>query len=509
MIAARLGIFALGAVSSLGFAPWSLWPATIGGLILLLRIAGMAPSWRRAAAVGWWYGWGLGCASLTWLAHAFTYQAAMPAWLGWPAVVILAAYTACYWALPLGLAHLFTARGGATPYALCVAALFVIAEWLRGIFLTGFPWNPLGAIWLPVSEIARGAATIGALGLSGITMLAAGLIASATRDAGWRPLALAAIVMGVPMAVAGPRAARDTGTAISLVQGNIDQADKWRPGQGAAQLERYIALSGSPGAAIGPRLTFWPEAAIIDPLDSDPALRRRATAILRPGDLLFTGATGTAGPDGYSNSVFVLDAAGRILGRYDKSHLVPFGEYLPFAEILGRLGASRLVPGEAAFVPGPGPHTLTIGGLRAGVSICYEIIFPSAIIEQQRRPAFLFNPSNDAWFGAGGPEQHLAQARLRAIEEGLPIIRATPTGHTAVIRSDGSIAASLPAHEAARLNTVLPAIGPATLAGRWGTSLSLAVAIGLFAAVSLTGFARRRSPSTMLARRRRFKFPLS
>lgn len=485
MILIRAAIFALGAISSLGFEPWSLWPITLLSLILLLRHAGGARSWRQAAGAGWWFGLGLGCASLTWLAHAFTYQAAMPQSLGWAAVALLAAYTAGYWALSLGAAFAVSRTSGSAGFALASAATFILAEWLRGVLLTGFPWNPLGVIWLPLGEMARSAAVIGALGLSGVTIAIAGLLAAVTRRAGAAAMFLAPAMLVLTLALAGPRAAPDTEVPIRLVQGNIDQADKWRPGQARMQLERYRSLSGPPGTTAKPRLLFWPEAAIIEPLDADPALRSRAASVLGPRDLLFTGATGEAGDGRYTNSVFVLGAAGRLLGRYDKAQLVPFGEYLPFAWLLERFGAARLVPGEADFVPGPGPQTLDIDGLRLGISICYEIVFPSGVIDRSHRPAFLFNPSNDAWFGKGGPEQHLAQARLRAIEQGLPIIRATPTGRTAVIRADGAIAASLPAHEAARLDTVLPAPNAATVFSRWGPVLPLGAAIAMLAALLL------------------------
>lgn len=477
------GFFALGALASLGFPPFGSWPATLGSLIMLLHYAAGASSARHAATHGWWFGFGLGCASLTWIAHAFTYQDAMPAWLGWPAVVLLAAYTGCYWALPLYLARRLAGRARLLAFATYNACFFVFAEWLRGVLLTGFSWNPLGIVWLPFGEVARSAATIGAIGLSGITMLIAGFAASALRGSAWPAIVLSTAAMAVTVMSAGPRAAPDTGTAISLVQGNIDQAGKWRPGTAEAQLERYRELSGKPHATAEPRLVFWPEGAIIDTLDAEPVVRRSAGSVLGPGDLLFTGGTGGEGSGGFSNSVFVLDSTGRILARYDKAHLVPFGEYLPLSPLLSALSVTRLVPGEAAFVPGKGPETLDVGGIRVGVSICYEIIFPGAVVDRTERPAFLFNPSNDAWFGGGGPEQHLSQARLRAIEEGLPIIRVTSTGVTAVIRSDGSIAETLPPHQAMRLDTVLPAAGRITPIGRWGMVFPLAAAAALLALI--------------------------
>ncbi|SDH03306.1 apolipoprotein N-acyltransferase [Pelagibacterium luteolum] len=438
--------------------------------------------------MGWWFGLGLGLATFPWLAHAFSFQSAMPYWLGWAAVAALAAYTALYWAVSLGLAHALTRSAPPAIFAIHAAALFVMAEWLRGWLLTGFPWNPLAAIWIPVPEVAQTASVIGAFGLSGLTMLVVGMAAAAARRDGLAPLFASLLGSAILVSATQTAAPLDTQVRISLVQANIDQSEKWLPGEAERQLGRYIALTRDEDVA-GPRLVFWPETAILLPLDANPALQRAAVAGLGPDDLLFTGAVGDAPDFQHTNSVFVLDAAGSILARYDKAHLVPFGEYLPFAAVLERFGAARLVPGAADFVAGPGPATVELEGLKVGVAICYEVVFPASVVDSADRPAFLFNPSNDAWFGWGGPEQHLAQARLRAIEEGLPVIRATPTGHTAVIRSDGSIAAGLPAGRAARLDTYLPTASEPTLFAVWGNAIPLGASFMLLVA----GLAVRRS----------------
>lgn len=494
MLRSKATIFALGMVSALGFEPWSLWLLSLISLALLFRHMNEAQTWRQAASIGWWFGLGLGCISLTWLAHAFTYQSAMPHWLGWPAVALLAAYTACYWAFSFGAAKAVTCTSGPTSFALASAALFVLSEWLRGVFLTGFPWDPLGVIWLP-TEVARAAATIGGLGLSGLTIAITGLLAAATRRDGTSARLLIPAVIVLPFALTGHRAAPDTGAHISLVQANIDQADKWQSGKANEQLERYIVLSGSSGTIANRRLVFWPEAAIIDPLDTETALRVRAAAILGPRDLLFTGATGEAGEGRYTNSVFIINALGNITGRYDKSILVPFGEYLPLSGLMKAIGISRLVPGDVDFAAGTGPRTLNVGELKLGVAICYEVVFASSVVDRRHRPQFLFNPSNDAWFGKGGPEQHLAQARLRAIEEGLPVIRVTPTGITAVIRSDGTILAKLPAQKAGRLDTFMPSAGTPTAFSRWGSGLALTAAIAILGMLLSCRLLHRRTVS--------------
>jgi hypothetical protein len=169
---------------------------------------------------------------------------------------------------------------------------------------------------------------------------------------------------------------------------------------------------------------------------------------------------------------------GEIVDRYDKAHLTPYGEYLPMRPILSRLGLSRLAPGDLDFLAGPGPRTLDLGRFgSAGVQICYEIIFSGNVVDAANRPDFIFNPSNDAWFGAWGPPQHLAQARLRAIEEGLPVLRATPTGVSAVIDAEGRLLQSLPWREAGAIDARLPAPKPPTLFARFGNALVLLFAL--------------------------------
>jgi apolipoprotein N-acyltransferase len=191
-------------------------------------------------------------------------------------------------------------------------------------------------------------------------------------------------------------------------------------------------------------------------------------------DILLTGGVAYRSTTGRrvtsaTNSVFVVDGAGRISGKYDKAHLVPYGEYLPMRPILSAIGISQLVPGDVDTDPGPGPRTLPLpNGLRVGMQVCYEIIFSGEVVGPGPRPDFIFNPSNDAWFGAWGPPQHLAQARLRALEEGLPVLRATPTGISAVVDANGRVLQSLPWRVAGVIDATLPAGKPPTLFARLG-----------------------------------------
>ena len=195
------------------------------------------------------------------------------------------------------------------------------------------------------------------------------------------------------------------------------------------------------------------------------------------------------------NSVSAMDAFGRILGHYDKAHLVPYGEYLPMPWLLRPLGLARLVPGDLDFWPGPGARTMTVTvdgkPVKIGMQICYEIIFSGETVDRKNRPDFIFNPSNDAWFGNIGPPQFLAQSQFRAIEEGLPVIRATPTGISAIIDAHGRITQSLPLGTDGRIDAVIPRAKAPTLFARFGNVIPLAFA-GLLILAALLPLARRR-----------------
>jgi apolipoprotein N-acyltransferase len=227
--------------------------------------------------------------------------------------------------------------------------------------------------------------------------------------------------------------------------------------------------------------------------------RTRATSLLGPNDRLLTGGIAIASKDGVhvdgaANSIFVLAPRGKVIGRYDKAHLVPYGEYLPMRPLLSALGLSRLAPGDLDFTSGPGPRTIDVGGQwgKIGFQLCYEIIFSGQVVDEKNRPAFIFNPSNDAWFGRWGPPQHLAQARLRAAEEGLPVLRSTPTGISAVIDGRGNIVKSLPWRQAGVIDAVLPpaADSPPPFA-RFGNVIPLALGFLLIFGGIVLGRRRR------------------
>jgi apolipoprotein N-acyltransferase len=292
---------------------------------------------------------------------------------------------------------------------------------------------------------------------------------------------------------------------LRIVQPNIGQEDKWRPGFEEEAARRLALLSGRPGE---PRLLLWPEAAVTDPLedarsDEHQAFaefqRTRAASLLAPNDRLLTGGIAVASRDGVhataaANSIFALAPGGKIIGRYDKAHLVPYGEYLPMRPLLEPLGLARLAPGDTDFTAGPGPRAIDLGGQwgKVGLQLCYEIIFSGEVVDDRQRPAFIFNPSNDAWFGRWGPPQHLAQARLRAAEEGLPVIRSTPTGISAVIDARGNVVKALPWRTSGAIDAVLPpaANAPPPFA-RFGNLIPLLLGFALIIGGIVLGRRRR------------------
>ncbi len=422
------------------------------------------------------------------------------------------------------------------PLTVAFAGCWIIAEWLRSWVMTGFAWNPLSEvgvstifarIWLP---------KIGTYGFSGIIILASGALASLPswfrRNRAERAFtksgSLVAIGFGLifilPVLVVGllpdmflgaMRSNTKAGApTLTIVQPNISQADKYKPDYDAANYAKLAALS-RPLPGQGPRLLLWPEAAIpwylddgypfryyqFQPGETAGTARATLASLMGPGDILLTGADRLEFDKnrqiiGARNAVTAMGSDTNILGRYAKAHLVPGGEYLPLRSVLEPLGLSRFVPGDLDFWPGPGPQTLDLpfngGRIRVGMQICYEIVFSGQVAQRgYRRPDFIFNPSNDAWYGSWQPPQHLAMARLRAIEEGLPVVRATPTGISAVIDADGRIIASRALGTPARIDATVPRAHLPTLFARYGNILPLAFA-ALLIAFSLLPLAGRK-----------------
>jgi apolipoprotein N-acyltransferase len=502
---------ALGVLAATGFQPLGLWPVALLAVGALPLLVERAPGWRGAALIGWLFGLAHFTFANSWIATAFTYQAQMPAALGWVAVPLLSLYLAIYPALAAAGAKLLARRGDRLSLLLAFAGCWTVAEWLRGWVFTGFPWDPFGVVLLGPFDrpgLAALAPWMGTYALSGLAVLIGSGVVLALRERRWVPAALGAGLLAVGMWLPAGKGAQGT-LRFTLVQPDVRQEQLDEPRFYEANFQKAAALT-APERRGTRRLVLWPESALPDYLRegypqgyynaatafADPVLaRRRVGRVIGPGSLLLTGAVDLEIAHGHAvgayNAVTALDASGRIVGSYAKAHLVPYGEYLALKWLLEPLGARRLVAGSIDFIPGPGPRTLDLGPWgKAGVQICYEIVFSGQVVDRAHRPDYLFNPSNDGWFGAFGPPQHLAQARLRAAEEGLPILRATTTGISAVIDARGVVRQHLPMHRAGRLDGVVPPAAPPTLFARLGNGLPLAWAV-VFLLLARVAFRRR------------------
>lgn len=484
----------IGAVSALAFEPVGWWPLMLVAFGVMCELICRARSLWTGILTGFAFGFGQFVVGLNWIATSFTYQSAMPPALGWVAVVVLSLYLAVYPALAAGLAWRF-GRKNRLGLLFILAGAWVITEWLRGTLFTGFPWNPAAAVLAPTPLITI-SPLIGSYAMSGLVVLLGGAVWLEFHKR-WLPLVVivgaTAMLWLLPSSAVpeDPLAVRN----VRVVQPNIGQEERWRPGFADETVRRLNALSGPPSAQ--PRLLLWSESAVTEPLDDSrpqyqplaQGQRSRATAALGPNDRLLAGGLAITSEnagrvDGLSNSVFVLGPGGSLIGRYDKAHLVPYGEYLPMRGLLSSLGLARLAPGDIDFTTGPGPRTIDLGDQwgKVGFQLCYEIIFSGRVVDQRNRPGFLFNPSNDSWFGTWGPPQHLAQARLRAAEEGLPVIRATPTGISAVIDAKGNVVQQIGWQKAGVIDAVLPPpANSATVFARLGNLLPLLLGIAALA----------------------------
>jgi apolipoprotein N-acyltransferase len=376
-----------------------------------------------------------------------------------------------------------------------LAVAWTATEWLRGHIFTGFPWNPLAHVWAFATPLLQGASLVGVYGVGTFTFLIL-----AAPAAGWRASLASLATVGLAGLVgqqvmsqqaSGSNAAATAGPIVRIVQPNVPQAEKWRPEGRARELQRLIDLSRRDGfdriAAV-----IWPETAtpfLVQPGSSGLALL--ATAVPRGGYLLAGAArSGIDVKDGVWNSLLAIDAAGEVVATYDKVHLVPFGEYIPFHKEWPPL--TGLI-GRGSYEEGKSFTTLALPGL-PGFSplICYEALFPGEVTGPGARPAWLLNITNDAWFGvSSGPYQHFVSARVRSIEEGLPMIRAANTGVSAVIDAYGRILDSLDMERQGVIDHVLPPARAATPYARWHDWTLLLLLAILVSCVFLVGRKQR------------------
>lgn len=420
-----------------------------------------ARRWRRSFLTGWWFGFGYFAASLYWIGNALLVFAAKHAWLLPFAVIGIPAVLALY----AGVAVLIASAGRT---ALARAALLVVAwsglEWVRGRAFTGFPWNLIGQSWTGSDAMAQSAALFGVYGLSFSVMASVCAVAMAAYQARRVRWVAVAVAVALPLLAWGGGAVRlvaapdAPGTAIDgagfrIVQANIPQREKWDPKFRNRNLRRHLDLSMADRPAWVTHV-IWPEMAATFYVEDDLETRRILSRAAPPGGLLITGAP-RRDAAGLHNSAIAIDGAGTVVGVYDKFHLVPFGEYVPFRNLLR---ISKISHGVGGYSPGPGPRTLRLPGLPpVSPLICYEVIFPGAVTDHRNNAAWLLNLTNDAWYGAtAGPHQHLAISRIRAIEEGAPMVRAAYTGISAVIDSYGRILHRIGLNQAGVIDARLP-----------------------------------------------------
>ncbi|KRE06336.1 acyltransferase [Bosea sp. Root381] len=496
-----------GACGALALPPLDLWPLLVVPMTMAVWLidgavgTSRAARFRAAAVVGWWWGFGFFLAGFWWLGAAFLVEADKFAWAMPLGVVALPAGLAIFPALAFGCSRLAWPAGAGR--ILVLAVVLSLSEWLRGHVLTGFPWNVYGMMLAGQFQIAQFASIAGLYGLTlvaiAIGAAPATLGTAETRAGRWRAPATAALVLiglvgfGLWRVPAAP-VPLVAGVKLRLMQPNLPQDAKFNPRNGEAILNNYLALSdratspSTPGVQAVTHL-IWPESAFPFLLGRTPQALSRIATLLPPGTTLITGAAragealpGESRPPIF-NSIQVVDDEGSIVSSYDKVHLVPFGEYLPavFDRLIRSLGLSEFVAIPGGFAAGTRRLPLTIRGLPpAAPLICYEVIFPGAVAPQGPRAGFLLNLTNDGWFGqTSGPYQHFAQARLRAIEEGLPLVRVANTGISAVTDGYGRVIASLPLGNEGVLDAGLPRGGPATLYAQFGD---------LIYAVLLAGF---------------------
>lgn len=494
-MASRPGVaaFLLGAATALALPPLHLLPLLLATIPAFLWLLWRARGARQALWWGALFGFGHHLAGLYWVTHALFTEIERWFWLVPLAAPALALPLAMFTALPAWAAW---RAGPGWPGVLAFAGAWTLAEMLRGVLFTGFPWNLLGTAWAFHALPIQPAQLIGTHGLSLITLLLAGLPVLgwrraapllATGIAAWAGFGAWALQRPVPSEVAA---------RIVLVQGNVPQDVKWEEAQRVPIFRRYLQLSAEAAARATeshpgqPVLVIWPETASPFLLTQDAAAREAIAAALPPGALLLAGSVRAAwdGDGRLSrlwNSMVTLDSEGVLGPVYDKAHLVPFGEYMP----LGGLLPIRVVTGGLDFSAGPGRVTLSLPGVPAvSPLICYEVIFSGRVVGTER-PGWLLNLTNDAWFGhSAGPYQHLAAARLRAVEEGLPLVRAAQTGISAVFDASGREVVRLALGAMGSIETGLPGAAPPTAFARHG----LALPLGLAALLLLLGLAAGR-----------------
>lgn len=476
----------LGALGALALPPVGFLPVLLIALPGLVWLLDGSPTRRAAFGAGWWWGLGWSLVGLYWIANALLIEPEKFGWMIPFATLGLSGVLAVFTGTATWLARLSGVTGvGRVP---ALASAWTVMEWARSWVLTGFPWNPLGSVWDAAAPVLQAGSLIGVFGLSLFTLLVFGLLAVladfAPRRQKVAAVAVSLLMLGSALAFGTVRLAGANGDVVPdvrlrLVQPAIGQSHKWREELREAHLRAYLELSRSPGWDKVTHI-IWPETAAPFLLDHDQLHRGMVASVAPPDGLVLTGAPRVTpqevAPFRVWNSLMAINGDSQLVGLYDKVHLVPFGEYVPFRAIL----PAQLNIGGTDFSPGTGLRTLSLPGLPPlSPLICYEAIFPAEVVgRDQPRPAWLLTITNDGWFGhSAGPYQHLAAGRMRAIEEGLPLVRAANTGISAVFDAWGRDLARLDLGQRGVVDVVLPKPLAPTLFAHYGNALPLALSL--------------------------------
>jgi len=501
-----LTAFLAGAFAVLAQAPYDFFAAcfiSFPVLVWLLdgaAVSGPAGLFKRLApafAIGWWFGFGYFLGGLWWIGNALLVEAEAFAWALPLAVVGIPVLMALFYGFAAALARLFWGNNIGRIAALAFG--FGVAEWLRMILFTGFPWAAIGYAAMPVPLLMQSVSVVGLIGMNALAVFVFSMPALLAGGGGARlGFALAALIVAAHIVfgyvrLSAPMGPPERTLAVRIVQPSIAMTEKWDAAVADRIFGSIVDLSGAPPADgdTKPQFILWPETSVPFLFTDRPDALAALGEMLSDGQILIAGAVrseGAGGKEGtrYYNSVVAIDDSGEIVDAVDKVHLVPFGEYLPFADWLGRLGLEKLVTGPMDFTSGSKRHSIALpGGIRALPFICYEIIFPDLVAVDLASTDIIVNVTNDAWFGdTPGPYQHFRQAQVRAVETGLPLVRAANTGISGVIDQRGRVVDALAVDARGVMDATIPFRSRDAMAGLSSRFVGIGILFG-FAALAL------------------------